>query len=227
MIPDLLNHPAPGKLVTSASPEDVVDALRLLAADDPWNDWTLRLLDRLFVVWSVAAIVRRNDTQGIADLQAAIDYACTRTRNSATLPETWRQRWLIVSDMLEARRQDLKGRDPKQAMSRKHVDRLLGLLSTDETAQADLAQALAKQGVELTDGRLSQLISLMEGHGLVEKRKDGRENRVRLTEEGVRHAPTATAPTPAPGAPPGVGAWTQISQRVVENRPWLQAAEAA
>ncbi|MEY2632030.1 MAG: hypothetical protein RIR00_684 [Pseudomonadota bacterium] len=201
MIPELLQHPDPGQLVTTTSPEDIVRALRELEAEDAWPEWTLELLDRLFIVWAVTAIVRRGDEQGLAELQSTLDYACHRTRNRSALPETSRQRWLIVSDMLEARRQGLIGRDPDLILNRKHVRRLLSLLQAGETAQAELAAALVKQGVEVSDGRLSQLLSLMEGHGLLEKRKDGRENRVKLTDDGKRHTqeqtPQASPATPA------------------------------
>ncbi|MBL8470926.1 MAG: helix-turn-helix transcriptional regulator [Rhodocyclaceae bacterium] len=247
MIPHLLNHPDPGRLVASSSPEEVVDALRQLGAEDPWPDWSLRLLDRLFIVWSAAAIARHSDEQGIAELQSALAYACTRARNAATLPESWRARWQAASDMLESRRQGLQGRDPDLILGRKHVQTLLGMLGAQETAQSDLAAALSGQGVDITPGRLSQLLSLMESHGLLEKRKDGRENRLKLSEQGAKYAPAPAAAAPAPhpdgfraseqaaqyaakpAASPaeahGRGFWTNV-EVVQEHRPWLEAEAA-
>lgn len=201
MIPDLLSHPEPSALADTATPEQVLLALREMAPEDAWPDWTLRLLDYLMVVWSAEAVARPADREGIAELQTFINYALERTANAARLPDSWRQRWQAINDVLESRRMDLAGRNPDMVLGRKHVDTLLKMLEIGERSQADVSASLKMRGIEITPGRLSQLLSLLEGHGLVERRRVGRENQVKLTEEGRRNVPACgTAETPRRGA---------------------------
>lgn len=203
MIPDLLSHPEPSALADTATPEQVLLALREMAPEDAWPDWTLRLLDYLMVVWSAEAVARPADREGIAELQTFINYALERTANAARLPDSWRQRWQAINDVLESRRMDLAGRNPDMVLGRKHVDTLLKMLEIGERSQADVSASLKMRGIEITPGRLSQLLSLLEGHGLVERRRVGRENQIKLTEEGRRSLPIPEPepePMPAPEA---------------------------
>jgi predicted transcriptional regulator len=195
MIPDLLNHPEPSALVDTVSPEQVLLALRKLEATDAWPEWTLKLLDYLSVVWSAEAVARPADREGVAELQTLINYALERTANAARLPDSWRQRWQAINDVLESRRMELAGRNPALVLGRKHVDTLLEMLAGGEKGQTYLTAGLKMRGIEISAGRLSQLISLLEGHGLLERRRVGRENQIKLTEEGTRNVP-ALEPVP-------------------------------
>lgn len=187
MIPELLNHSDPTRLADEATPEQIADALFELAEDDPWPEWTLSLLDSLFIVWGVEAIARPNDSEGLAELQTTVNFALNRTRNRQTLPEQWRHRWSGIHDLLESRRMDLKGRNPEQVLGKKHVATLLELLAQGCDSQSALAEGLQARSIAITPGRLSQLLSLMEGNDLIARQKQGREKRVSLSEQGRRH----------------------------------------
>ena len=97
--------------------------------------------------------------------------------------------------MLESRRHAIPGRQPERILDRAHVRAILGLIGKG-TTQRELTAGLQRPDIDIniSSGRLSQLLSLMEAHGLIDRRREGRENRLSLTPAGQQAAP---APAPA------------------------------
>lgn len=189
MIPDILKHPEPALLADSASVDDILEALEKCSAEDGWPEDSLRLVDFLLTCWSADFIARPDDREGIGALQHLIDYAFTLADNAAALPTETHSRWTAFRDVLEARRRTIIGRDAQLILGRSHVGFILCTLAKGERSQKTLHTALKESGIGITSPRLSQLLSLIEAHGLLTRKREGRENRLALTESGRKALP--------------------------------------
>ena len=193
MTPELLHHPDPAQLSSITSPAEILAAVRQFGADDDWSPRALQTLDHLLVVWTANTAARPDDVEGIAELQQLIDYVRHRSANRQHLPLASQSRWEALHDVLESRRHAIAGRQPERILDRAHVRAILGLIGTG-TTQRELTAGLQGRDINISSGRLSQLLSLMEAHGLIDRRREGRENRLSLTPAGQQAAP---APAPA------------------------------
>ena len=193
MTPELLHYPDPAQLSSITSPAEILAAVRQFGVDDDWSPRALQTLDHLLVVWTANTAARPDDVEGIAELQQLIDYVRHRSANRQHLPLASQSRWEALHDVLESRRHAIAGRQPERILDRAHVRAILGLIGTG-TTQRELTAGLQGRDINISSGRLSQLLSLMEAHGLIDRRREGRENRLSLTPAGQQAAP---APAPA------------------------------
>lgn len=193
MTPELLHHPDPAQLSSITSTAEILAAVRQFGADDGWSPRALQTLDHLLVVWTANTAARPDDVEGIAELQQLIDYVRHRSANRQHLPPASQNRWEALHDVLESRRHAIAGRQPDRILGRAHVQAILDLIGKG-TTQPELTSKLQGRDIAISPGRLSQLLSLMEAHGLIDRRREGRENRLSLTPAGQQAAP---APAPA------------------------------
>ena len=193
MTPELLHHPDPAQLSSITSTAEILAAVRQFGVDDDWSPRALQTLDHLLVVWTANTAARPDDVEGIAELQQLIDYVRHRSANRQHLPLASQSRWEALHDVLESRRHAIAGRQPERILDRAHVRAILGLIGTG-TTQRELTAGLQGRDINISSGRLSQLLSLLEAHGLIGRRREGRENRLSLTPAGQQAAP---APAPA------------------------------
>lgn len=193
MIPDLLLHPDPAQLSSTANAADMLAALRALQPTDAWTERALQTVDQVLVTWTATAAARPDDVEGIAELQRLIDYARHRSANLETLPAASEHRWHALTDVLESRRLAIEGRDASRILRRNHVRTILAQIGSG-TTQPNLAAALQQHGIDISAGRLSQLLGLLESHGLLQRRRDGRENRLTLTADGHAAVPVKSPP---------------------------------
>lgn len=193
MTPELLHHPDPAQLSSVTSTAEILAAVRQFGANDGWSPRALQTLDHLLVVWTANTAARPDDVEGIAELQQLIDYVRHRSANRQHLPPASQNRWEALHDVLESRRHAIAGRQPERILERAHVRAILDLIGTG-TTQRELTAGLQGRDINISSGRLSQLLSLMEAHGLIDRRREGRENRLSLTPAGQQAAP---APAPA------------------------------
>ena len=193
MTPELLHHPDPAQLSSVTSTAEILAAVRQFGANDDWSPRALQTLDHLLVVWTANTAARPDDVEGIAELQQLIDYVRHRSANRQHLPLASQSRWEALHDVLESRRHAIDGRQPDRILKRAHVRAILDLIGTG-TTQRELTAGLQGRDIDISPGRLSQLLSLMEAHGLIDRRREGRENRLSLTPAGQQAAP---APAPA------------------------------
>ena len=193
MTPELLHHPDPAQLSSITSTAEILAAVRQFGANDGWSPRALQTLDHLLVVWTANTAARPDDVEGIAELQQLIDYVRHRSANRQHLPLASQSRWEALHDGLESRRHAIAGRQPERILDRAHVRAILGLIGTG-TTQRERTAGLQGRDINISSGRLSQLLSLMEAHGLIDRRREGRDNRLSLTPAGQQAAP---APAPA------------------------------
>lgn len=193
MIPELLRHPEPALLADSATPDEILQALRQCSAEDGWPDESVDLVDFLLTSWTADFSARPDDRESIAELQRLITYTRTRAGNHPALPPATSARWSALSDVLEARRRTMAARDPELILERRHVRSILAAIAAGCASQQTLDEHLKQQNIAVSPGRLSQLLSLMEAHGLITRKREGRENRLGLSPSGAQHAPTYAA----------------------------------
>ena len=185
MLADLFLAPDPTRVADTATVQDVLDALRACTAEDGWPAEARDVLDFVLTVWVADSTARPNDREGVAELQRLVRYALERAR------------WQGFFDVLEARRRTLVGRDPALVLDRRHVRELLAAIGHAGSTQQAVTEAFKSQGKELTSGRLSQLLTLLEAHGLITRQRTGRENRLMLTEAGRPHVQAAQPASPS------------------------------
>ena len=179
--------------VDRAIPAELLEAIKGL---ETWDEQALDMANLLITVWSADAIARANDREGISELQRLIHFSLNRANSLSTLPEEFRCRWQEASDMLEARRLNLAHADPEAQLNRTHVREILQWLLNDgnrEVPQSELVKYL-----EVSAGRVTQLIGPLESNGLVTKRKQGRDIMLQLTESGRKHAKSAALMSAVP-----------------------------
>jgi DNA-binding MarR family transcriptional regulator len=188
-----------------AETTDLHKAIRDL---DHWDQQALGMANMLITVWSARAIANPNNREGISELQRLIHYALEKAQSSASLPEEFRYRWVQASEMLESRRLNLAHADPAAQLQRRHVPDILDFLN--ERNSSEVGQSELEKLLDLSAGRITQLVGSLESCGLVNKRKQGREIFLELTATGQKYAELSADKTLKPA--------TSLSQKT-EHEP--------
>ena len=180
--------------------EDDVSPLALAAAVETlenWNERRLAVVDEVLTNWAADAIGRPNDREGLVDLQSAIGRILhAKASQAAGLneidpkePATYANRWNGFYDAIAARHIVLAERNPDRARSLMHVAAIEAQLAHGEIRQSEIQAATG-----LTPSRLSQVLSLMDAHGMITRRVNGKEKLVKLAHDGSAAEPDVTRP---------------------------------
>lgn len=188
-----LHTDSPERYVAQAHPMDLVTALGKL---DAWDDTACAVADYLLNAWTLSACMRRDDREGLEDLEYCLHQVLDLTERPA--PVAWQARWHGYLDLLQARALlHTDADDIVDLLGRKYVPEVLETLAR---ASGEARQGKLRDALDIGQERLSQVLRQMEGRGLITRRRQGRENRVALTELGRTH----TQPRqPSQGAVPG------------------------
>lgn len=189
-----LEQARPEQIEDDASPLDLAEAVEALPA---WSVRGLKVVNEVLTNWVADAIGRPNDHDGLIDLQSAIERiryaAASRSAGLAQRGSTeavgFGDRWGALSDAIAARHIVLAERAPERIRGLSHVAKIEELLKQGELKQSEL-----EAGVGLKPSRLSQVLSLMEAHGLIERRSSGKEKLVRLARSAVAIEPAIVRP---------------------------------
>lgn len=187
----------PARLAAVATAPELAKAARRL---DIWDERAASAADRILIVLAMRACARHGDREEIGEVQRAITQLTRQAKSATTLPEHFRARWQAFADLLEARRLQLAGAAPESLLGRRHVTEILlaAVAAGNGLRQNEVRQHLE---AEITPGRISQLLSLMESHGLIERTRSGRDNLIRASEQ-ARQLLRSSAPA-APRKPRG------------------------
>lgn len=173
---------------------DPVDLLAELRSKDelPRPEWDT--LDFVLRQWTLKALSRTGDVEGLLDLHDLAGLA------AQLLPREgegagYRVRWEAFRDLLESKRLAVNARRSGRARNLLHCQPILNLLANGPRAQGSLQEAL-----NLSPQRLSQVLSVMEEGGLIQREKRGKEKIVE------RIAGPAESPATSGRAPKGAGA---------------------
>jgi DNA-binding transcriptional ArsR family regulator len=167
----------PEAVVGQADPSDLLSLIRK----------TKRLsreradgLDHVFRQWTLRALGRPDDTDGLLELDETVYLASERLEPGMEGIETIRNRWRAFRDLLESKRLVVEAAGSGKAMRLLHAERVLELLEAGPVAQSDLLEKLA-----VTAPRVSQILGVMEAGGLIRRQRRGKENLVTLVAEEV------------------------------------------
>ena len=177
-----LEQARPEQIEDDASPLDLAEAVEALPA---WSARSLAVVNEVLTNWVADAIGRPNDSDGLVALQSAIErirYAKASrteglTQRDATDPASYGNRWSGFSDAIAARHIVLVERAPDRVRQLSHVASIEGILKQENSW---LSQSAVQTGTGLKPSRLSQVLSLMEAHGMIERRSSGKEKQLRL-----------------------------------------------
>ena len=189
-----LDHARPENIEGDVSPLALAAAVETL---ENWNERRLAVVDEVLTNWAADAIGRPDDREGLVDLQSAIarilhakaSKAAGLTEIDATEPTTYASRWNGFYDAIAARHIVLAERNPDRVRSLMHVAAIEAQIAHGEIKQSEIQ---AKTG--LSPSRLSQVLSLMEAHGMIARRSSGKEKLVRLVRDDTASEPASSKP---------------------------------
>ena len=190
-----LDRTGPERLLDEAEPEGFAATIE---AFDNWTPRRLALVDDVLTGWVAEYIARPRDRDGLIALQGAIERIlqapASRSESMGGVGETssatYAIRWKGFSDAIEARDITLAEREPERVLHLRHVAEIVEMASeSGEISQRDVQARL-----QLSPSRLSQVLALMESHGLIERRTAGRDKFVSLPVAAVDTERVAPAP---------------------------------
>ena len=163
----------PEEVVDQAEPADLLADARVR----PLSDSALGTLDHVLRQWTLRALVRAADTEGLLTLDDLAALGLKALPGGAE-GERLRTRWQVFRDLLESKRLAIHGRESGRARQLLHSGRIVELLATGPQRQSELQAAL-----DLSPQRLSQVLAVMEEGGLVRRERQGKEKIVSLAAE--------------------------------------------
>ncbi len=174
-LPIDLDRAGPERLLDESDPGALAAAVEAI---DAWTPRRLSLVDDVLTGWVAEFIARPHDREGLIALQSAIERVLhARSSRAESMHEddqhasTYARRWKAFSDAIEARDITLAERDPNRVRGLRHVADIETMLQS----RGEVSQREVQEQLELSPSRLSQVLALMESHGLIVRRTAGRE----------------------------------------------------
>jgi hypothetical protein len=191
----------PEVLADQSNPQELIAHLRTL---DKLNKMQLKSLDRVLAEWVVAALARSSDSDSVIEMHTLCNLAESFVSDSKS-EEANRLgiRWIGFADLLDAKRLSMRAKSSLQSQELLQEPAILEQLrNKGEMTQSELGQAL-----QLSPGRISQVLAIMESRAQVSRNRRGKENWVSLMPRPAANAPTHVlmqerAPYTTPPAPP-------------------------
>lgn len=143
---------------------------------DAWTSRDAELVDLVLRHRVHRAIRRRVDTSDARTLYDHIRRLVRRAKGADEAGKAWTERWRGYADLLDAHVDAMRTRDVDKALSRAHAREILAYLATHR----DVPQKSIELRLGLGKANVSRVLGLLEAHELVERRLDGRQNRVSL-----------------------------------------------
>ncbi|CAK0738231.1 conserved hypothetical protein [Gammaproteobacteria bacterium] len=167
----------PERMVES-QPEDLFQAVRTLSC---WNQRALAIAELAIFGWASIALTQSRDREKLAEIHALIQRLQVIHPVENQPPElevaTRYLRWDGMAQLLETRAHSLDYHRPEEVEQRTHMPALKQALAAADPTQGIRTQELLGK-LDLSKARLSQLLTLAEAAGLIERMKQGRELRV-------------------------------------------------
>lgn len=176
-----LDRISPERVLDETDPQELVAAVEALGS---WTPRRLALVDDVLTGWTADYIARPNDRDGLMSLQRAIlrilgseasAKAGMQTPEEKSAPD-YARRWEGLSDSLAARDITLADQNPERVRSLRHVAEIEAIVAE----AGEIGQGELQQRCQLKSSRLSQVLALMEAHGLINRRSAGRDKYVSL-----------------------------------------------
>jgi len=165
----------PERLLDEYRPEDLVQAVKALPC---WTQRALDIAELAITDWASAAHARPRDREGLAAIHSLIQRLQAIQPSERQPPElevaARYLRWDGMAQLLETRAHTLDHHRPEEVEQRTHMPALKRELAKVGPGAAVATKTLLA-ALDLSKARLSQLLALAEAAGLIERRKEGRE----------------------------------------------------
>jgi hypothetical protein len=194
----------PEVLADQSNPQELIAHLRTL---DKLNKIQQESLDWVLTDWAMMALSRPSDLEGVVEMHTLCNLAESFIADSNSEDATRLSiRWAGFADLLEGKRLAIRARSSPQSHELLQEPAILEhLRNKSEMTQLELGQAL-----QLSPGRVSQVLAIMESRAQITRNRRGKENWVSLLQRPAAVAPTHVlmqervpyGATPAVQAPP-------------------------
>ncbi len=175
----------PEVLADQSNPLELIAALRALSSLDSEQQETL---DWVLTDWVMIVLARTSDLEGVVELHKLCRLAQSSLNDSASA-SPFRQRWGGFADLLEAKRLAIRARTSPQTLELLQEPKILLQLEQGEAKQSDFIQLL-----NLSAGRVSQVLAVLESRGKITRQRRGKESWVSLMPD----KPTGSSDTARP-----------------------------
>jgi hypothetical protein len=161
----------PEVLADQSNPQEMIAQLRDLADINTEQQETL---DWVLTDWVMMMLSRPADVEGVVEMHKLCRLAQSSLDESESAPN-FRQRWAGYADLLEAKRLALRARTSPQSLELLQEPRILAELAQGEVKQANFTDIL-----NLSAGRVSQVLAVLESRGRITRTRRGKESWVSL-----------------------------------------------
>lgn len=175
----------PDDIIERHEPAEALEQLRRLTR--PTSD-QLSKLDVYLHHWTLVLLQRGSDPEGVQEMLTLCEIASDITPDG-TEGIALRHRWSGFEDLLEGKRRALQAIRGASASALKQQDKILQIIEQSKDGwvkQTDLGEVL-----QLSKGRVSQILGLLESRDLIARQRKGKES-------WVSRAPSSSAPATPP-----------------------------
>lgn len=145
----------------------------LVPSMDGWTPRRLALVDEALAGWAADRAARADDREGLIELRSSIlrilgtkaSIAAGMDSNEDEEPRDYARRWKSLADLVAARERTLAEKAPERVRQLKQVAELWAC--TPDSGEIEQKAMLEVSGMKAS--RLSQLLALMEAHGLIKR----------------------------------------------------------
>ena len=191
-------------------PDDLIEryepteALALLRKQARPSEAQLGKLDYFLAHWTLVLLQRADDPEGVQEMLTLCEIAQSMTDNGSAM----QMRWSGFEDLLEGKRLDLQahaqGYNDKPPVQLKQQSRILELIQ--QSGSGRIKQSELRDALDLSKGRVSQILGLLESRLLISRQREGKESWVRLAGHNTTQPlKPATAPSINSKTSPTIG----------------------
>jgi len=173
----------PDDLIERYEPSDALEFLRKQA---PTSASQLEKLDYFLGHWTLVLLQRVDDPQGVQEMLTLCEIAQSMTDKGSTE----QVRWNGFEDLLEGKRlylkADAQAYNDKPQVQLKQQSRILELIQQSDSGR--IKQSELPEELNLSKGRVSQILGLLESRLLITRQREGKESWVRLAGHNTTQA---------------------------------------
>ncbi|MEY4978147.1 MAG: hypothetical protein RLZZ352_417 [Pseudomonadota bacterium] len=190
----------PDDLIERFEPQE---ALALLRQQTTLTPEQLPRLDVCLHHWTLVLLQRTNDPDGVQEMLTLCEIASDLAPDSAN-GHAMRQRWSAFQDLLEAQRRSLHARHSAAPVPLKQQDTILQHIQ--QAAGGRVRQVDFVGHLQLSKGRVSQILGVLESRALITRQRQGKESWVSLAQPSVAPSAPVQPGAPASTVAPHIGA---------------------
>lgn len=190
----------PDDLIERFEPQE---ALALLRQQSTLTPEQLPRLDVYLHHWTLVLLQRTNDPDGVQEMLTLCEIASDLAPDSPN-GHAMRQRWSAFQDLLEAQRRSLHARHSAAPVPLKQQDTILQHIQ--QAAGGRVRQVDFVSHLQLSKGRVSQILGVLESRALITRQRQGKESWVSLAQPSVAPLAPVQPGAPASAAAPHIGA---------------------